>query len=167
MFAGTVTGIASQGTYQSGTGINLTSVDPGGTGYTTGIPSQGTYVSGTGINLNAYPGSGGTWGLDSGQQVVSYAPGSYPSAQPTYSYASWISPYAPAYSPGFASRGPLGEGGPYTELDYPEMRFLRAGENPTELLTSLRQQQAKAAMGKVTPVGWAALLIIGLGILKR
>ena len=149
MFAGTVTGLAQYGSYQSGTGINLTG-SSSGSGVVTGLPQYGSYQSGTGINLNSADGGGGTWSS-------APAPVSYFGSQPGYAY-SWMLPGggAPGYSPGVAARGAFGEGGPYTELDYPEMRFLRAGENPTELLSSLRQRRA----GK--PNTLAQALVIGL-----
>ncbi len=64
--------------------------------------------------------------------------------------------------------GPFGERGPYTEINYPAMRFLRAGETPTELLSQVRQQwenSQQQAQGNLTTFDWltlAALLLITL-----
>ncbi len=124
----------------------MSSIGWGGTGTVTGLASQGTY---TGMNLNS--GSEGSW--SSGN---TFAAGSQTSQPSGYAY-SWTSPNMGSYGlpSGTAARGAFGEGGPYTELDYPEMRFLRAGENPTELLSGLRQQQGK-------PSSLAQALVIGL-----
>ena len=137
------------GTWGSGGGGSTGTWGSGGGSSSTGIWGSVAPVSSLSVS-----GDFGTWGA--AVQSPSGAP-----AAAYFNPGALFGGYAlPA--PGRAAIGAIGEGGPYTELDYPEMRFLKAGENPTELLTSLRRQQ----IGKPTLAGWAVLALITIAALK-
>lgn len=139
--------------------------------------SDGTYTGSSPGGVGGYGAYNYSYSIPAGSSVPSGS-GTYASGAITSTGAAAPATAAEAAaaaasgSPGgivaslLSSFGPFGERGPYTELNYPEMRFLRAGENPTELLSSLRTQEATASK-KITPIGWAVLALAVFSLIKR
>lgn len=96
------------------------------------------------------------------QGTISFYSGEVAPA-PTYSYQTYsYQGYAPGYSPagyygpyGIATRQ-LGEGGEYTSLDYPVLRFLHEGES----LEKAALVKGPAQMSLKGPLVAAALLLL-------
>lgn len=128
-----------------------------------GVGGYGAYSYSYSVPAGAVAPSGGSGTFTSGTPTSAESGGSSGGGTMYGGYAP-ATPGAPGGAPaGFSLFGPFGERGPYTELRYPEMRFLRAGENPTELLNSLRAQKIT---GGITPMGWGVLALILIAMLK-
>lgn len=135
----------------------------------------GTYSGSSPGGVGGYGAYSYSYTIPAGSSVPS-GPGTYASGAITSTGAAAPATAAEAAAasgsaPGgivtslLSSFGPFGERGPYTEINYPEMRFLRAGENPTELLSSLRTQAT--ATSRLTPIGWAVLALAVFSMIKR
>lgn len=123
--------------------LGLVSIEGWGSGGGGGFAPVSPVISSAGSSA-----PGGTW---------SYA--TAPAPAPTYSYTAPIYTPGPisAYAPiaitiapaGYDVAGPLGEGGPYTPLDYPAMRFLNQSESlrGADLITAVKQSPLLLGLG--------------------